>query len=168
MPKGTVTIEIDASCTAVFELIHDYDRRLEWDTLLSQAILLGEAKFADRGVRTRCAGTWRSGKIAMETEYITFEPGRVAAVKLVNRPPLFEHFAATIRHKPITPGRSSLTYIYSFRARPGWLAFVLEPILHAALQRETKARLHSLKAFLERPERSHSCSENTTSPPPLS
>ena len=89
----------------------------------------------------------------METEYVTFEPGRVAAVKLVNRPPLFEHFAATIRHKPITETRSCVTYIYSFRARPGWLAFALEPILHAALQRETKARLRSLKTFLERPSR---------------
>jgi hypothetical protein len=150
MPKGTVTIEIDASCTTVFDLIHNYDRRLEWDTLLSEATLLREAKFADKGVQTRCVGTWRTGKVAMETEYITFELGRVAAVKLVNRPPLFEQFAATIRHKPIAPTRSSLTYIYSFRARPRWLAFILEPILHAALRRETKARLHSLKAYLER------------------
>ena len=152
MPKGTVTIEIDTSCAMAFDLIHDYDRRLDWDTLLSQAILLGDAKSVGKGVRTRCVGTWRSGKIAMETEYITFEPGRVAAVKLVNRPPLFEHFAATIRHKPLSPTRSSLTYIYSFRARPGWLAFLLEPIVHAALQRETQSRLHSLKAFLEQPQ----------------
>ena len=150
MPKGTITIEIEASCKAVFDLVHDYNQRLQWDTLLSQATLLGQAKAADRGVRTRCVGTWRSGKIAVETEYIAFEPGRVAAVKLVNRPPLFEHFVATIRHKPLTATRSRLTYIYSFRARPRWLAFALEPIMHAALQRETKARLRSLKAFLER------------------
>lgn len=150
MPKGTLTIEIEASCQTVFDLIHDYNQRLRWDTLLSQATLLGEAKVADRGVRTRCVGTWRSAKIALETEYVTFEPGRVAAVKLVNRPSLFEHFAATIRHTPITAARSRLTYIYLFRARPRRLAFALEPILHAALQRETEARLRSLKAFLER------------------
>ena len=44
---------------------------------------------------------------------------------------------------------ASLTYTYSFHARPKWLAFALEPILRAALQRETRARLRSLKAFLE-------------------
>ena len=150
MPKGTITIEIEASCQTVFDLVHDYNQRLRWDTLLSQAIILGEAKAAGRGVCTRCVGTWRSAKIAIETEYVAFEPGRVAAVKLVNRPPLFAHFAATIRHNPITATRSCLTYIYSFRARPRWLAFALEPIMHIALQRETKARLRSLKAFLER------------------
>jgi hypothetical protein len=149
MPKGTLPIEIEASCEAVFALVHDYERRLRWDTLLSEATLLGGAEAAGRGVRTRCVGTWRSGRIALETEYITFEPGRVAAVRLVNRPPLFAQFAATIRHKPLTAGRSLLTYIYSFRARPRWLAFALEPILHAALRRETAARLRSLKAFLE-------------------
>lgn len=150
MPKGTLTVEIEASCQAVFDLVHDYNQRLRWDTLLSHATILGPADAANRGVRTRCVGTWRNGKIAMETEYVAFEPGRVAAVKLVNRPSLFEHFAATIRHKPITLTRSSLTYIYSFRARPRWLAFALEPILQRALQRETAARLRSLKEILEK------------------
>lgn len=150
MPKGTVTIEIEASCSTVFDLIHDYDQRLQWDSLLSQAMLLGKATAAGQGVCTRCVGTWRSARIAVETQYVNFKPGEVAAVKLVNHPPLFEHFAASIRHKPITDTRSRLTYTYSFRARPTWLAFALEPIMQAALQQETKARLQSLKAFLER------------------
>ncbi len=149
MPKGTANIEIEASCQTVFNLVHDYSRRLEWDTLLSQAALLGGASAAGKEVCARCVGTWRSAGIAVETEYVTFEPGQVAAVKLINHPPLFEHFAATIRHKPLTATRSCVTYIYSFRARPQWLAFALEPLMNAALQRETQARLRSLKSFLE-------------------
>src|ERR1043166_3409322 len=102
MPKGTVTIQIEASCEAVFDLIHDYSQRLRWDTLLSQAVILGKARAEEWEEGLRCVGTWRSACSPMETEYVNFEPGRVAAVKLVNRPPFFEQFAATIRHQPIT------------------------------------------------------------------
>jgi hypothetical protein len=32
------------------------------------------------GVRSRCVGTWKGAFLAVETEYIQFERGRVAAV----------------------------------------------------------------------------------------
>src|SRR5512143_1919675 len=118
MPRETLSIEIDASCDAVFDVIHDYGCRLEWDTMLREARLLGGATAAGMGVRSVCAGTWRSAFLALETEYVRFEPGRVAAVKLTNRPPFFEQFAATIRHDAVGGVRSRTTYIYSFRARP--------------------------------------------------
>jgi hypothetical protein len=86
----------------------------------------------------------------METVYVNFNRGRVAAVKLVNRAPFIENFAATIRHEAVTEARSRVIYTYSFRARPGRLAFLLEPIMNAALRSETKARLQSLRDYLER------------------
>lgn len=149
MGKGTVTIEIDAPCEAVFNLIHDYDRRLEWDTMLSSAEILHNEPVAAKGVTTRCVGTWRSGRLPLETVYVNFLPGQVAAVKLTNHPPFFDHFAATIRHRPLANGRSEVKYIYAFRARPRWLAFLLDPIMSWALQQETRARLAALKRFLE-------------------
>ncbi|MCL4303975.1 MAG: SRPBCC family protein, partial [Anaerolineae bacterium] len=85
VPRENISIEIDAPCAAVFDVIHDYGRRLEWDTMLREARLLGGATAAGIGVRSVCAGTWRSAFLALETEYIRFEPGRVAAVKLTNR-----------------------------------------------------------------------------------
>jgi hypothetical protein len=36
MPRESLSIEINAPCAAVFAVIHDYDRRLEWDTMLRQ------------------------------------------------------------------------------------------------------------------------------------
>ena len=36
MPHGSVTETIPAPSSEVFRLLHDYDRRLEWDTLLSR------------------------------------------------------------------------------------------------------------------------------------
>ena len=149
MPKSTVTVQVDAPCEDVFALIHNYDIRLTWDTMLSEARILGEADAAATGVTTRCVGSWRSGWMPMETIYVNFKPGEVAAVKLTNRPPFFDHFAATIRHTPLEYGRSQVDYIYLFRSRPRWLAPLLEPIMNVALRWETNKRLLALKAYFK-------------------
>ena len=150
MPKEILSIEIGASAEAVFDLIHDYDRRLEWDTLLRKALILDGWNKAGKGVRTLCVGTWKSGGIGVETEYISFERGRVAAVKLCNRPLFFDSFAATIQHKNLEKERSMVSYIYSFRARPRMFRWILEPLMNLFFYRETKNRLRALKRFMER------------------
>ncbi|MCG3209017.1 MAG: hypothetical protein FOGNACKC_02633 [Anaerolineae bacterium] len=148
MPKAMVSIELDAPCDVVFNVIHNYDCRLEWDSMLREARLLGGATAAGTGVRSRCVGTWRSAFLALETEYVRFEPGQVAAVKLTNRPPFFEEFAATIRHTALDAGRSRARYIYFFRARPRFLAPFLEPLMNTLLRREVHLRLRSLRRYL--------------------
>ena len=150
MPRGSYSVEIEASCEAVFDVVHDYKRRLEWDSMLREARLVGGAKAAGMGVRSLCVGTWKGAFQALETEYIRFERGRVAAVKLTNHPAFFRHFAATIKHQPLGANRSRVTYVYSFRARPLVFAPVLEPIMHAGLRREIRARLHGLREYVER------------------
>ncbi|GAB4417411.1 MAG: hypothetical protein Fur0044_13060 [Anaerolineae bacterium] len=148
MPRAILSVEIDAPGDAVFQVVHDYGCRLEWDTMLQEARLLDGASTAATGVRSVCVGTWRSLFLALETEYVRFEPGRIAAVKLTNRPPFFERFAATIRHEAIGEGCSRTTYIYFFRARPRFLAPLLEPIMNALLKREVRQRLYSLRRYL--------------------
>jgi hypothetical protein len=151
VPRGSYSIEIEASCDAVFDLVHDYGRRLDWDSMLSRAILL-DATVPAVGVRSLCVGTWKSAFLPFETEYVRFERGRVAAVKLTNRPMCFDTFAATIRHEATGKGRSRTTYIYSFRARPRFSALLLEPILNFLLARQVRRRLRCLRTFLERTE----------------
>ena len=113
-------------------------------------MLLSGARAAGVGVRSLCVGTWRSAFLAMETEYVSFEPARAAAVKLTNTPPLFSHFAATIKHRALGEARLLTTYIYSFRARPRFLAPLLEPMLRRLLDAEVRGRLRALQHFLER------------------
>ena len=86
MPRGTHSIEINASCDAVFELIHNYDIRLQWDSMLCEATLLGAAAEVVKGVRTRCVGNWKCLWLAIEADYLSYEKGKVAAVKcLISR-----------------------------------------------------------------------------------
>lgn len=150
MPRGTISAEIPASADEVFTLLHDYDRRLEWDTLLQEAYLTEGHTEAKLGATTVCRGRSWMGSIAMKTIYVSFRPPEVAAVKLINRVPFFEKFAASIRHRVISENSSSLEYTYNFQARPRWLRFVLHPIMSRFLKWETAKRLDALRRVFER------------------
>ncbi len=141
--------EMPASCEAVFDLVHDYARRLEWDTLL-RAAHVENGTVAGAGAVAVCSGRWLVGGLTMRTVYVSFRRGTVAAVKMVNRLPFFARWAASIRHEALGDRRSLIVYTYSFRARPAWLAFVLEPILARVFRRETRRRLRALRAALVR------------------
>ncbi len=149
MRKQTVSVPIEAPALLVFEVIHDYSRRLAWDSLLSQAMVLPPDTQPDVGVGTRCVGTWTSCWMVMDTRYVSFQPGRVAAVTLAGRTWLFESFHATIRHEAIDEDRSRVDYIYSFACRPKWLAWLVEPVVNVMLRRETVKRLASLRTYVE-------------------
>lgn len=146
MPHGSVTVDVPAPRAAVFQLVHDYDRRLEWDTLLREARLDPGWPTAQLHATSVCTGRWFLGGFALKTEYISFKPPAAAAVKMLNRPPFFEAFAATIRHRD-TAGGSSVEYIYHFTARPRWLRWLLHPVMAAVFRWETRKRLRSLRRY---------------------
>lgn len=145
-----MTRELPASCERAFELVHDYAKRLEWDPFLREAVVLDGEGAAGLGVSTRCSARRWLGGLAMETRYVSWQPGKVAAVRMTVPTPFFQRFAASIRHRPTADGRSSVTYVFNFRGRPRWLAPVLEPVMNWMMRRETKARLDALAAALER------------------
>jgi hypothetical protein len=60
--KSTI---IPARNEAVFDLLHDYARRLEWDTLLRAAYLEGGQTAAGKG-SPRCVGRRLPGSIATQ------------------------------------------------------------------------------------------------------
>src|SRR5262245_3699628 len=147
MPTGTVTEEIGASSVEVFALLHDYSRRLEWDTLLSAAYLEPPATHAAQGTTSVCVGKRHLGRIAIRTRYVAFRSSQLAAVEMLNQPPFFESFAASIRHQELGPTRSSATYRFTFLAKPWWLRFMLHPVMQLVFRLETQKRLRSLRRF---------------------
>ncbi len=150
MPKAIIKEEIPASAEEVFDLLHDYQKRLEWDTLLSEAYLEPEFKEAKLGAITVCRGRLILGGFPLRTEYISFQRGKIAAVKLLNRPPLFETFAASISHSNLPNSSSELVYTFNFTAKPMFLQFILHPIMSRIFVWETKKRLKSLKRYFEK------------------
>jgi len=77
-------IEIEAEPGALFALTQDYARRRAWDPFLRSAALVGGARAPGVGVRAWCVA--RTG-VGMETEYLAYDPPRVAAVRMTR------HFA---------------------------------------------------------------------------
>ncbi|MDA1052917.1 MAG: SRPBCC family protein [Planctomycetota bacterium] len=149
MPSASVTIDIHVGPEVIFDLIHDYSRRLDWDPFLREARLLNGAHFADRGVSSRCVARWAVGGLAMDTVYVSFTRPRVAAVNMTNGPLFLRSFAASIRQERIDNKATRVTYRYNFESQPSWLAFVTEPIVGWVFYRETCRRLAALKRFLE-------------------
>ena len=131
----------------MFDLLHDYARRLEWDTLLREARFTRGHTSAGVGATTLCVGKPLFGIIGIETSYLTFHRGVISAVEMINQPPFFETFAASIRHQDTEEG-SSVTYRFSFRSRPRFLRWLLEPMMLLALRHETRQRLRALSKFL--------------------
>lgn len=150
MPHGVVIAEMPAPAAIVFALLHDYDRRLQWDSLLKEARLQKPWTQAELHAISLCRGRTLLGGFALETQYISFDPPQVAAVKLVNRPPFFETFAASIRHQDLSEGRSRIEYKYHFSARPKWLRRLLHPLMNSLFRYETHKRLQALSRFLAR------------------
>ena len=149
MPRGMVTAVVHASSAEVFALLHDYARRLEWDTLLSEAYLVPRDSVAAVGSVAVCRGRRRLGGFALRTRYVTFRAPDVAAIKLVAPAPFFQAFAASIRHVDLGPHSSRMEYRYYFSARPKFLRWLLEPVMNCVLRWETKRRLAALERFFE-------------------
>lgn len=132
---------------ALFALTQDYARRLEWDPFLRSAELVGGATKAGPGVRAWCVA---HNGLGMETEYVSFTPPRVAAVKMTRGPWFIGGFAGSWRFFPEADGRTRVVFRYSVQARPAWLRPLLDPVLVRVFTREVRRRLRGLRDFVER------------------
>jgi len=149
MPTFEAAIDIRAGANALFDLTQDYDRRLDWDPFLKEARLVGGATAAGMGARAWCVA--RSG-LGMETEYVSFKPPHVAAVKMTRGPALFGSFAGSWRFKSVGPDTTRVVFRYHVTARPAWLRGLLDPIFCLVFERDVRQRLEALKRFAETKE----------------
>ncbi|MBA4064339.1 MAG: SRPBCC family protein [Isosphaera sp.] len=140
------SVEVSASPADLFALTQDYGRRLGWDPFLRSAELVGGAAAPAVGVRAWCVA--RSG-LGMETEYVSYTPPRVAAVRMTRGPWVIGSFAGSWRFTELAPGRTRVGFRYALRARPRWLAWLLTPLLARVFARDTRKRLAALKAAVE-------------------
>ncbi len=146
MPNFQQTIEIQADRAALFALTQDYGRRLVWDPFLKEARLVDEATQPAVGVRAWCVA--RTG-MGMETEYVSFSPPDVTAVKMTRGPALLESFAGSWRFEAAAPGVTRVVFCYNLVTRPRWLRWLIEPLIRWHFARDTRRRLQALKRAVE-------------------
>lgn len=148
MAHGEISELLPAPSSVVFDVLHDYERRLRWDTLLQAAYLEPGHAAAGKGLTSVCVGRRALGGIALKTIYITFQRPTLAAVKMVNTPIFFGAWAASIHHEDISERESRITYKFHFTAKPKILRFILEPVMKAVFVWETRKRLKALRSYL--------------------
>ena len=153
MQKSSCSIIIPASSTAIFDLVHNYDQRLDWDPFLRKAILLENATHASVGVSSRCSSRWSLGGFSMETIYISFKRPNLAAVKMTRGPFFLKSFAASIRHHRLDDHHTKVTYQYSFQIMFPFDHFLFNKIIQSNFNRETSRRLSALSSYLEQPHK---------------
>lgn len=149
MAHAVIVQEMPVGCAEVFDLVHDYDRRLEWDTLLRAARLEGTDTPGEGAVAV-CTARRVLGGFSFRTRYVTFRRPELAAITLLDEAPLFARWAASIRHVPLPGGRSEATYTLTFTCRPEWARPIIEPLALIAFRYETRRRLRALAAHLAR------------------
>ncbi len=150
MAHGEISELLPASSAVVFDLMHDYGRRIEWDTLLTAAYLEGDDPHPGKGVVSVCVGRRWLGGIAIRAVYVSFERPKLAAVKMLNSPLFFDSWAASIRHKDVSANESRITYKFHFTAKPRFLRSILEPVMHRIFLWETRKRLRAMRQYLTR------------------
>jgi len=134
----------------VFALTQDYSRRLSWDPFLRSAELIGGATAPGVGVRAWCVA--KSG-LGMETEYVSFAPSRIAAVKMTRGPWMLESFGGAWEFKPVGNHSTEVAFRYQFRTRPRWLAWLVERLARRWFSWETRKRVIALQAALQKTSR---------------
>jgi hypothetical protein len=139
-----VTESIAAPAESIFQLSQDYVARLSWDPFLRKAILLGNAGCAAAGVRSWCV-SWFG--IGMESEYVSYRPPLVAAVKMTRGPRMLRQFAASWNFLPDGHAGTQVRFVYSLHLQP--LLRPLTPVVGAFFRYEMRRRLLCLKKACE-------------------
>ena len=137
-------IIINKPAVVIFNYTQDYNKRLEWDTLLKQAELINGATEAGKGVKARCVA--RNG-LGMETRYVTFSRPWTTAIKMTKGPYMFKKFAGSWTFRDVTAGTAKVTFLYNYRLR---FPFTLVGgMIKSNLRDNVRKRLRGLKKCVE-------------------
>ena len=141
-------IEISSSQEEIFDLTQNYSKRLEWDPYLAEAYLLDGAKDANIGVKSLCKN--HSGS-TMVSKYISFNRPNVAAVTMTEGPWILKRFSGAWNVKYVKENSSILIFTYNFELKGGIMGKLLLPLAAAKFSKDMRARLISIKSFIEQP-----------------
>lgn len=130
--------------TEVFDYTQDYSKRLEWDTFLRKANLLGGAKRADNGVKTYCEA--KNG-IGLETEYVSFNRPKVTAIKMTKPSFMFRSFAGSWTYRELENKITEVVFLYSYELN--FPFNIVSFIITKVLRKNVKQRLIDLKTHME-------------------
>lgn len=148
MVHGRLEFEMAADAEAVFDAFHHLQWRRRWDSLVGDSRVEGGADCPSVGAITVNQGRgWLQG-VSMRTRFVSFDRPRVAAAVMLGRSFPFTQWAASMRHRALGPGCSLMIYTYRLEVGPAWARRLVEPLVAALFQRQTRRRFARLQAFV--------------------
>ena len=137
---------VRAPRAALFDLAQDYALRLEWDPFLRDLRFQGGAREAAPGIRV-WVRAWTG--LSMSVEYVTVNRPHVVAMRMLEGPFFFRHFAGSWRFEDGPDGRTEVVFRYAFETRWRRLRSLLDPLIRLVFRRDLRARLRGLKRGAE-------------------
>lgn len=134
--------------TIAFDAFHHHHWRMRWDSLVSATHVVGGAPCPYVGAVTENTGAGALRALSMRTQFVSYDPPRVAAAAMLGRSFPFTRWAAPMRHRATGPNTSLLIYSYSFQVGPPVLRWFLEPIVKWMFDWQTRRRFKRLQSFL--------------------
>jgi hypothetical protein len=141
--------EMPAPPEVVFDAFHYHEWRHRWDSLVNATRVVGGAPCPFVGAITENSGGGLLKALSMRTRFVSFQRGRVAAAAMEGRSFPFSRWAASMRHEPLTGGRSLMIYTYTFECRPRLLRWLVEPVTKLVFDWQTRKRFARMRAFLQ-------------------
>jgi hypothetical protein len=150
MANGRLVFSMPCRREEAFEAFFNHAVRLEWDTLLRVNYVEGGGTHPYRGAVSSNHGKGWKKWLSMRTRFLVYEPPAHASAEMVEPTGPFALWAASMKFRDTTDGRSELTYTFALRLRPRWLGAVLDPVAGALFARETRMRFAAMSRYLER------------------
>lgn len=139
-----------ASADVVFDAFHYHRWRRRWDSLVHATHVLDGAPCPFVGATSANAGGGLLRFLSMQTQFISYQPARVAAATMCGSSFPFARWSASMRHRPAAGGRSVMVYTYSFETRPSFLRAAMEPVVKFVFDWQTRKRFRRMQQFLAR------------------
>lgn len=148
MAHRRLEFPMPAGEAVVFDAFHHLQWRMRWDSLVGSSRVQGGAPCPFVGAVTENAGAGALRALSMRTQFVSYEPPRLAAAQMIGRSFPFTRWAASMRHRATASDQSLLIYTYTFEVGPAALRWVMEPIVQAIFDWQTRRRFARLRAFL--------------------
>jgi hypothetical protein len=137
--KLDAEVTVESPIGPLFDFLHDYGRRLDWDPFLSEAIIV--AGKPGVGCIVRC--TEKKLGLSMDTEYVSFKPPKLAAVRMTRGPWFLRLFTGTWLLEDLDGSRTKVRFHYNIIGRPK----IITPLVALLFRYESRRRLGALQAL---------------------
>lgn len=146
MTRISQSLVIQAPAEFIFAQTQNYSVRNEWDSFHGQVVKLDGGTALAAGSRLRVKN--KQG-VAMEVEFIHFQPPQSAAITMLRGPGFLRQFSGSWVFRPLSEELTEVKFSYGFTTRWWTCPMLTERLFAWYFANVVKSRLAGLKRYCE-------------------